>query len=79
MRGIKHTLTERWYVWEAARKLAETDPEVNLAAGVDEDAYVPQYEVRLCCYLRSLHNTNVLLGAICRSGRGSRRVIDRQC
>ncbi|KAJ2987777.1 hypothetical protein NUW58_g4322 [Xylaria curta] len=31
MRSIKHALTERWYLWEDARKLAETDPEVNLS------------------------------------------------
>ncbi|KAF2971149.1 hypothetical protein GQX73_g2473 [Xylaria multiplex] len=31
MRSIKHALTERWYLWEDARKLAETDPEVDLS------------------------------------------------
>ncbi|KAI8956093.1 mitochondrial 39-S ribosomal protein L47 (MRP-L47)-domain-containing protein [Xylaria longipes] len=31
MRAIKHTLTERWYLWEDARKLAETDPEIDLS------------------------------------------------
>jgi large subunit ribosomal protein L47 len=30
MRAIKHTLTERFYAWEDAVKLAENDPEVNL-------------------------------------------------
>ncbi|KAI0861877.1 MRP-L47-domain-containing protein [Xylaria cubensis] len=30
MRSIKHTLTERWYLWEDARKLAQTDPEIDL-------------------------------------------------
>lgn len=30
MRSIKHTLTERWYLWEDARKLAENDPEIDL-------------------------------------------------
>ncbi|KAI1344617.1 MRP-L47-domain-containing protein [Xylariaceae sp. FL0016] len=30
MRSIKHTLTERFYVWEDARKLAEEDPEIDL-------------------------------------------------
>ncbi|KAI1133758.1 mitochondrial 39-S ribosomal protein L47 (MRP-L47)-domain-containing protein [Nemania abortiva] len=30
MRSIKHALTERWYLWEDARKLAETDPEIDL-------------------------------------------------
>ncbi|KAI1476357.1 MRP-L47-domain-containing protein [Daldinia eschscholtzii] len=30
MKSIKHTLTERFYVWEDARKLAETDPEIDL-------------------------------------------------
>ena len=31
MRAIKHTLTERWYVWEDARKLAQDDPEIVLS------------------------------------------------
>lgn len=31
MRGIKHVLTERFYAWEDAVKLAENDPEVNLS------------------------------------------------
>ncbi|KAJ4300455.1 54S ribosomal protein L4 mitochondrial [Collariella sp. IMI 366227] len=30
MRSIKHALTERFYAWEDAVKLAATDPEVNL-------------------------------------------------
>ncbi|KAI1816905.1 mitochondrial 39-S ribosomal protein L47 (MRP-L47)-domain-containing protein [Poronia punctata] len=30
MRSIRHALTERWYAWEDARKLAETDPEIDL-------------------------------------------------
>ncbi|KAI0406133.1 mitochondrial 39-S ribosomal protein L47 (MRP-L47)-domain-containing protein [Xylaria palmicola] len=30
MRAIKHALTERWYLWEDARKLAATDPEIDL-------------------------------------------------
>lgn len=29
--AIKHALTERFYAWEDARKLAEQDPEVNLS------------------------------------------------
>lgn len=33
MRNIRHVLTERFYAWEDARKLAETDPEINLAGG----------------------------------------------
>jgi large subunit ribosomal protein L47 len=31
MRAIRHTLTERYYLWEDARKLAETDPEIDLS------------------------------------------------
>ncbi|GAP84839.1 putative 50S ribosomal protein l4 protein [Rosellinia necatrix] len=31
MRSIKHALTERWYLWEDARKLAEADPEIDLS------------------------------------------------
>ncbi|OTA97298.1 hypothetical protein M434DRAFT_392013 [Hypoxylon sp. CO27-5] len=30
MKSIKHALTERFYLWEDARKLAQTDPEVDL-------------------------------------------------
>jgi hypothetical protein len=33
MRNIRHVLTERYYAWEDARKLAESDPEINLAGG----------------------------------------------
>ncbi|KAI1755222.1 mitochondrial 39-S ribosomal protein L47 (MRP-L47)-domain-containing protein [Xylaria castorea] len=31
MKSIKHTLIERWYLWEDARKLAQTDPEIDLS------------------------------------------------
>ncbi|KAI9883725.1 MAG: 54S ribosomal protein L4 mitochondrial [Watsoniomyces obsoletus] len=30
-RSIKHALTERFYAWEEARKLARNDPEINLS------------------------------------------------
>jgi large subunit ribosomal protein L47 len=30
MRAIKHTLTERQYAWEDARKLASTDPSITV-------------------------------------------------
>ena len=30
MKSIRQALTERYYTWEDARTLAETDPEVNL-------------------------------------------------
>ncbi|KAK4944401.1 54S ribosomal protein L4 mitochondrial [Elasticomyces elasticus] len=41
-RAIKHTLTERWYGWEDARKVAQNDPEVNLNAIADGGAaYTP--------------------------------------
>jgi large subunit ribosomal protein L47 len=33
MKRIRHVLTERYYSWEDARKLAETDPEINLVGG----------------------------------------------
>jgi len=46
MRGIKHVLTERWYAWEEARKLAETDPEVNLYPAQGQEAFKPSYQVR---------------------------------
>ncbi|KAI0971378.1 mitochondrial 39-S ribosomal protein L47 (MRP-L47)-domain-containing protein [Xylaria arbuscula] len=31
MSSIKHALTERWYLWEDARALAETDAEIDLS------------------------------------------------
>ncbi|KAL2021954.1 hypothetical protein VTK56DRAFT_6373 [Thermocarpiscus australiensis] len=40
MRAIKHALTERFYAWEDAVKLAETDPEVNLSG--DGPAFTPR-------------------------------------
>ena len=39
MKAIKHALTERFYLWEDARKLAETDPEVDL--GNTNHPYIP--------------------------------------
>ena len=46
MRAIKHVLTERWYAWEDARKLAKRDPGVNLQADIvnGESAHVEEYE-----------------------------------
>ena len=44
--GIKHTLTERWYAWEAAWKAASSDPEVDLNAQPGTSAYKSEaYEV----------------------------------
>jgi large subunit ribosomal protein L47 len=39
MKAIRHSLTERWYSWEEARKLAREDPEVDLSG--DGPAYNP--------------------------------------
>ncbi|KXH65033.1 hypothetical protein CNYM01_11945 [Colletotrichum nymphaeae SA-01] len=39
MKAIKHVLTERFYLWEDARRLAENDPEINLSGG--GEAYTP--------------------------------------
>lgn len=39
MRGIKHVLTERFYAWEDAAKLAEQDPEIDLSN--PENPYKP--------------------------------------
>ncbi|KAG9639224.1 MRP-L47-domain-containing protein, partial [Aureobasidium melanogenum] len=41
-RAIKHVLTERWYAWEDARMLAESDPSVNLFAAEGEPSYTPE-------------------------------------
>ncbi|KAI0525913.1 mitochondrial 39-S ribosomal protein L47 (MRP-L47)-domain-containing protein [Xylaria bambusicola] len=40
MRAIKHALIERWYLWEDARTLAETDPEIDLSNA--KSPYTPQ-------------------------------------
>lgn len=37
--AIKHALTERFYAWEDARKLAQQDPEVDLSG--EGPAYAP--------------------------------------
>jgi large subunit ribosomal protein L47 len=39
MRSIRHALTERFYAWEDAVKLAKNDPEVNLSG--EGNAYTP--------------------------------------
>jgi large subunit ribosomal protein L47 len=41
-RAIKHVLTERWYAWEDARLLAESDASVNLYPAEGETAYTPE-------------------------------------
>jgi large subunit ribosomal protein L47 len=40
MRAIRHVLTERFYLWEDAVKLAKNDPEVNLSG--DGPAFTPK-------------------------------------
>lgn len=40
MRAIKHALTERYYTWEDAVKVAETDPEINMD-GEEGQVYNP--------------------------------------
>lgn len=44
-RAIKHTLTERYYAWEDARRVAANDPEVNLMPAEDSPAYTPNLYV----------------------------------
>ncbi|KAL0944259.1 mitochondrial 54S ribosomal protein uL29m [Colletotrichum truncatum] len=39
MKAIKHVLTERFYVWEDARVIAENDPEIDLTN--ESGAYTP--------------------------------------
>jgi large subunit ribosomal protein L47 len=41
MRAIRHTLTERWYVWDDARKLAEDDQEITLSEYGKGPIYTP--------------------------------------
>ncbi|THY24060.1 MRP-L47-domain-containing protein [Aureobasidium pullulans] len=38
-KAIKHVLTERWYAWEDARMLAESDSSVNLYPNAGEPSY----------------------------------------
>jgi hypothetical protein len=40
-RAIKHVLTERWYAWEDARLIAESDASVNLYPTEGEPSYTP--------------------------------------
>lgn len=42
MRAIKEVLTERWYTWEDARKVAEKDSEIDLNADLESPAYKPR-------------------------------------
>lgn len=42
MKSIKTALTERWYVWEDARKAASKDPEIDLNADLQNPAYKPK-------------------------------------
>lgn len=42
MKGIKHVLTERYYLWEDAYQLAQEDPEINLTG--KGPAYTPRYD-----------------------------------
>ena len=46
-KAIKLALTERWYSWEDAWKVAQDDPEVDLTADPGTAAYKPtMLEVR---------------------------------
>ena len=42
-KAIKHALTERYYAFEDARRVAVTDPEVDLEAEPGTQAYTPNY------------------------------------
>ena len=42
-RAIKHALTERYYAFEEARRVAVADPEVDLEAEPGTQAYIPVY------------------------------------
>lgn len=42
-RAVRHVLTERWYAWEEARKVARDDEEVDLTA--EGEAYIPQIDM----------------------------------
>ena len=61
-RNIKMALTERWYAWEDAWKLAEQDEEVDLEAEPGTTAYRPvMHEVRFG-WKTSLISTYFLAG-----------------
>ncbi|KAL9010652.1 MAG: hypothetical protein Q9180_009272, partial [Flavoplaca navasiana] len=42
-KAIKHALTERYYAFEDARRVAVVDPEVDLEAEPGTQAYTPIY------------------------------------
>ncbi len=55
--SIKHVLTERWYAWEDAWKVAEKDSEVDLTAEPGNSAYKPiMHEVPISCSEQSKKN-----------------------
>jgi hypothetical protein len=42
MHSIQATLTERFYAWEDARKLAERDPEIEVEQDTSTIIYIPE-------------------------------------
>ena len=44
MKNIKWVLTERYYAWEGARKLAQIDPEVSVSEQESSLVYEPSEE-----------------------------------
>lgn len=53
MRAIRHALTERYYTWEDAVKVADTDPEIDLQGApgrvynpdaYEDDSYGEQWD-----------------------------------
>jgi len=41
MGAIRHALTERYYTWEDAQQVARSDPEIDMNAGEEGQAYNP--------------------------------------
>ncbi|KAJ0388304.1 hypothetical protein COL922a_000567 [Colletotrichum nupharicola] len=75
MRAIKHVLTERYYVWEDARKLAAEDPEINLWAEEGEPAYsgyvapaIPELEPEVVAEDQAVEETSAEQGAVAADG-----------
>ena len=47
-RAIKHALTERYYSWEDARRVAKDDPTVDLTVAEGETAFTPMTYETVC-------------------------------
>ena len=56
MKAIKHALTERWYAWEDARRVAQADDTVDMAQDPDVGSSI---EVRVSVQLLTCLRMNL--------------------